>query len=112
MNRRRKGTQSEFMQWVEAHERSWGTKEYPGKPTLTEILSAKIVIFWKIDDRQNRYTVSLHSGGQDVEQTFLKLLFGTPMSEFKQPVRIFQEQKRYIVKAIRFIFGEVVDDAS
>jgi hypothetical protein len=77
---------------------------------LTEILSAKIVIFWKTDERQQRYTITLHPTGQDVEQKFLKLLFGTPVSEFRQPARIFQNQKRYIVKAVRFIFGEVVDD--
>jgi hypothetical protein len=108
--RRQRREQSEFMQWVEDHERAWGTREYPGRPILAEILSAKIVVFWKTDDRPTRYTVTLYTGGQDLENAFFRMFFGTASGEFRQPARIFQDQKRYIVKAVRFIFGEVVDD--
>ncbi|HEX2907097.1 MAG TPA: hypothetical protein VHO69_09575 [Phototrophicaceae bacterium] len=35
-----------LIDYVQAHERMWGTEKYTGRPALAEILQAPVVAFW------------------------------------------------------------------
>jgi len=46
-----------FLELVQLHERKWGDRAYPGRPSLSEIISAEFVIVWKV---QYVYIFSVH----------------------------------------------------
>jgi hypothetical protein len=35
-----------FLELVQLHERTWGTEQYLNRPTLAELMSARIVVMW------------------------------------------------------------------
>jgi hypothetical protein len=101
--------ETEFMQYVQLHERVWGVRKYKGKPSLSKILASPIVIFWKQEHSDGAiYTVTLHEKYEDIEMLLFKMLFRQGVAEpRKRPVRMFKNQKRFIVTGVRMDFKEV-----
>lgn len=103
-----KKPQDEFMDYVQMHERLWGTKTYAGRPTLGDILDASIIIFWKEENRKPPYTITLHEELRDIEILLFKMLFRQGVNQpRKRPVRVFQGRKRIVVKNVRLEFQEI-----
>lgn len=59
------------MQFVENHERQWGLMKYPGRPSLTEILNARVVVFWR-KRTQDKLQITLHNDFRDIEVYYIK----------------------------------------
>ncbi len=100
------------MDWVQEHERSWGTETYPGRPNLGELLEAPVVIFWQpkdAKDQKTRHTVTLHESLDAVEQHLSKLLFRAQIEVPDQRIsKIFADHKEVRVKGVKVLF-ETVD---
>jgi hypothetical protein len=101
-----------FLDLVELHERAWGREGYPNKPSLADIMSSPIVVFWKPrepDDKKYRglHTITLHESIRDVEIYLLKLLTRA-LTDYpdRYMYRIYDNKHRVILKTIRFIFTE------
>jgi hypothetical protein len=98
--------QPTFVELVEQHERVWGTENYPGRPKLSQILASPVVVFWKsIESKDNRYTVTLHNDLNAVEKHLYRTLFLDTEPPKKRPARIFQNQKRMMIKAVQIVFA-------
>lgn len=93
---------------IEMHERTWGTKHYRGRPSLSAILSSPVVVFWRANDgKEDRWTISLHADLKDVEKYFSRLLFRSSVEPPKyRVVRIFKDGKQVIVRGVRVWFQE------
>lgn len=62
-----------FTEVIELHERKWGTTEYPGRPSLDQLLSAYIVVMWKTG---KRFFLTIHQDAQEVNDLALAVLTG------------------------------------
>ncbi len=103
--RRRQGNPNKFMDQVQSHERTWGTDSYVGRPALGEIISASVVVFWKLEGKGERLVVSLHDDLSQLEAYFSKLLLRSQVTEARRvPVYIFQHQKRVVIRAVKVVF--------
>lgn len=98
-----------FMDWVQLHERAWGSRVYPGRPSLEQILSAPVVTFWQgvKESKDPIYTVRLHEDLRDVEKYLTRLLLRSGVEAPKERlVRIYADKKRMTIRAVRVLFGE------
>lgn len=97
-----------FMDYVQAHERNWGTKGYAGRPDLSEILSAEVVVFWQYDEEKDEpWRITLHEDTDDVERYLLRLLLKSQSQPLNQRfVRVFRNQKRLTISGVKIIFAE------
>jgi hypothetical protein len=55
-----------FMEAIESHERAWGTETYKGRPTLEQLLAAKVVAFWHPAGPGFKPTVTIHRSIKDI----------------------------------------------
>ncbi len=51
-----------FIEWVQVHEREWGTETYIGRPSLQELLNKPIVVMWSTTDpkAKSRFIFTAH----------------------------------------------------
>lgn len=106
-----------FMDFVQTHERTWGTEDYAGRPDLAELMQAPVVVFWEPiqwdsklrQQQQSRLTVTLHQEVDELHEYFTKLLLRSSVVPDKRVVRIFAQQKPVIVRGIRVIFANGTD---
>lgn len=99
-----------FMDWVQLHERAWGSRIYPARPSLEQILSAPVVTFWQAakESKDPPYTIKLYDELKDVEKYLTRLLVRTSVEPPNERlVRIYAHQKRMTIRAVRVLFGEV-----
>jgi hypothetical protein len=102
-----------FLDHVELHERAWGNESYLGKPSLVDIMSSPIVVFWKprdLNDKkyQGLHTITLHENIRDVENYLLKMLTRAALDHpDRYMYRIYDNKHRVILKTIRFVFSTV-----
>ncbi len=104
-------SKNSFLDFVQQHERSWGTETYLNRPTLEQFLSSPVVVFWEAVDAKKdakvgpRYTASLHTSLDDVEAYFVKLLFRVQLELPKnRVVKIFSGQKPVKIKSAKIVF--------
>jgi hypothetical protein len=104
-------SKNSFLDFVQQHERSWGTDTYLNRPTLEQFLSSPVVVFWEATDAKKdiktspRYTASLHNSLNEVEEYFIKLLFRSQIELPKNRViKIFSHQKPVKVKSVNIVF--------
>lgn len=94
-----------FMDFVQAHERAWGTESYKGRPALAEIMSSPVVVFWLTDDAEKPYKITLHPDTKSVEKHLLRMIFGT---RFNVPnerlVAIFELQQKLSIRGVKILF--------
>lgn len=86
-----------FMELVQAHERGWGMEQYAGRPSLNDMLTRPIVVFWSGDDKTNkgRFTVTVHNHTQELDTILLNMILSskvTPSSN-RRLARIFVKQE-------------------
>lgn len=115
-----------FMEIVQLHERSWGMDQYPGRPTLSDLLSSPIVIMWtggntrpaasiggkRITEPQSaqpRFMLSIHHKIEELNEVLLGMIVAgkvTPNSQRKIS-RIFVNKKPVKITGVRLM---IVDD--
>jgi DNA-directed RNA polymerase subunit RPC12/RpoP len=62
-----------FLELVELHERKWGTAQYPGRPTLTDLMTSPIVAVWTVD---KRFIFSAHAYQGELDDLVRDVLTG------------------------------------
>lgn len=123
MSFRNEPPDAKFMDYVQRHERIWGTETYSGRPDLVDILTAPVVVFWRPERKTNqnedtdqpetestdptvRHIVSLHTSLREIEEYFVKLILRGNLEAPKQRiVAIFKDQKRVRVKGVKIEFS-------
>ena len=95
--------------YIELHERSWGMRQYSGRPKLDEIRKTPVVAFWRpSDDKDDRWTITLHENLFDLEKYFTRLLVRSNVEPPKRRVvKIFKDGKAVIVRGVKILFQEV-----
>lgn len=63
-----------FLKLVTLHERSWGLDTYKGRPTLQQIMDAKVVAFWYPTGPELPFTLTIHQNFKEVEKYVLALV--------------------------------------
>jgi hypothetical protein len=112
MARSRNSQPDTFIAYVEMHERQWGTNTYPGKPSLADLLSAEVVVFWyppkenrkSIDSR--RMTVSTYKTIDEFSEHYGKRLISRDEPSPLTPFRIYANKRRMDIAGIRVTLRE------
>lgn len=78
-----------FMELVEIHERRWGTKGYPGRPTLKEIMECPIIAVWS---HAGGFTLSAHESPEHINQVVTHLFTETSLDN-RRLVKIFYNRE-------------------
>jgi hypothetical protein len=103
-------TNDVYMQLVESHERTWGTEQYPGRPSLSDLLHRPVVAFWSGDDTANkgRFTVSVHDQIEELNDILLNMIVAGKVtaSSNRRLSRIFVKHKPVKVQGVRIIVSE------
>jgi hypothetical protein len=112
-----------FMELVQLHERSWGMEQYPGRPSLSEVLSSPVVVMWtgeiksavypsrRVSESQNvpsRFMFSAHKHVDELNEVLLNMIMSskaTP-STSRRLMRIFLNQKPIKIKGLRLLITE------
>ena len=101
------------MEYVQDHERVWGTEHYPERPSLADILEAPVVVFWQVlspENMQNRrMRVTLHDTLDDIEAYYTQLVFPDNFQPPEERIhRIWRNQKRVRISdvTIKFTFED------
>lgn len=79
----------DFMELIEIHERRWGTKGYPGRPTLKELMESPIVAAWS---HSGSFTLSAHENPESLNQIVTHLFTETSLDN-RRLVKIFYKHK-------------------
>ncbi|MBL8157114.1 MAG: hypothetical protein JNM70_23275 [Anaerolineae bacterium] len=96
--------QSIFMGHVQLHERAWGLDKYPDRPTLDDILKARIVAFWRAKTSDAGYRITLHESGDAIVDYINTLLFKTPVHPpDRRLVKLFVEKEEVRIKGVKLI---------
>jgi hypothetical protein len=101
-----------FMELIQAHERSWGMEQYPGRPTLAELLHRPVVVFWvdldKTKTSKGRYIVTVHNTVDELNPILLDMILAgkvTP-SAMRRLSRIYIKQKAVKITQLQLILSE------
>lgn len=94
-----------FVGFVELNERAWGTNSYPGRPTLHEILTSKIVAFWRTDQkRDHAYRVTLHTTLRDINNYASAIvLHSNTRTPERRLMRLYVDQRRVVIRGVKLI---------
>lgn len=97
---------ADFIHAIQVHERAWGSDPYPNRPNLQEMLSAKVVVFWK-HAKEDRLRATLHDDLRDVETALAKMLLRLGIESPKRSVaRIYVGGQRMCIQGLSVKFGE------
>jgi hypothetical protein len=103
----------QFLDMVQLHERYWGDKTYPYRPTLEQMLNAPVVTFWRpITENKKKlsetgYVVRLYPSLAEVEAYYTKMLLRLNIETPDYTIaRIYFQQRRYVIKRIAMQFVE------
>ena len=93
------------MEAIESHERAWGTQTYKGRPTLEQLLAAKVVAFWHPAGPGIKPTVTIHRSLKEINDYVTALVLH---SEKSLPVvrleKVFVDKSQLKIKAIEVHF--------
>lgn len=102
-----------FIDYVQHHERIWGTEHYKDRPSLADMLGAGIVVFWQLLGPENvqnqRFRVTLHETLDEIEDYYTKMVFRSQIEPPKERIhRIWRNQKRVRITnvSVHFTFEE------
>jgi hypothetical protein len=116
-------TDNNFMELVQLHERSWGMEQYPGRPSLSGLLSSPVVVMWtgesksatspsrRVVEGQNtlpRFMFSVHRHVDELNEVLLNMVMSskaTP-STSRRLMKIFLNRKPIKVKGLRLLITE------
>ncbi len=111
-----------FLELVQLHERTWGTEQYPGRPTLAQLLEGPIVVMWvegprpnarptpkriTIEDtaREGRFTLAVYQNGEELNEALLSLIFAGHVTDkpCQKIARVFANQKPATITGVKLL---------
>jgi hypothetical protein len=96
-----------FLKAIEEHERTWGTETYLRRPSLFQIMSSPVVVFWETPADKKHLTITLHQNLQDIEKHFLRILVARDKkAPQKRITYVFENQEKVVIKGVRIVFGK------
>lgn len=79
----------DFLELIEIHERRWGSKGYPGRPTLKEIMESPIVAAWA---ESGTFMLSTYETADQINEA-VTCLFTTAGPGARKLVKIFYKHQ-------------------
>jgi hypothetical protein len=119
--------ESAFMEIVQLHERTWGMEQYPGRPSLADLLSSPIVIMWMggetrtttsspIPSRRlaeapitpTRFMMSVHQKVDELNDVLLSMVVAGKVSPNSQRriSKLFVNKKPVDITGVRLIIAD------
>lgn len=96
-----------FLDYVQLHERTWGTETYPKRPSLAEIMAAPVVAFWYTSSEDDPFKITLHQDTAEVEKHILRLILGSRYNPPQERLaQVFKHQKRLSIANVKIEFRE------
>jgi len=72
---------------IQVHERKWGETQYPGRPTLDQLLNGSVIAMWVIG---KRFVFTVHKDAQELNELLFNLVTGkVPNPEQRTLARLF-----------------------
>lgn len=106
LRRKRQQPQSEFMHYVQLHERAWGGEVYAGRPNLSEILDSPVVVFWQVEGKPSKNIITLYNDIRDLEKFVTRMLLLSSVDIARKRLsKVFVNQKRVHITAVKLIFS-------
>lgn len=94
------------------HERVWGIEEYPERPSLTQLLQARVVIFWQHAEDGERWRATIHADLTELEQAFAKVLMRQMIGQKpRRMVALYEDGHEVRIKSIKVEFERVMPTA-
>ena len=97
------------MELIQLHERAWGMDQYPGRPSLSDLLQRPIVVFWAGDDKagKGRFTLSVHNEVEELNSIVLSMILSNKVtvSSNRKLSKIFVNQKLVNITGVRLLVG-------
>lgn len=96
-----------FSSFVQFHERSWGTVQYPGRPTLNQIMNAYIVCFWRMTSKRDpNFRITIHNSTEDLHKYAAQIILDLNIKPpEKRLAKMFVNHEQYVIKGIKLLAG-------
>lgn len=94
-----------FLDWIQRHEREWGTETYQNRPGLADLLSSPVVSFWKTKSGDRFIIIvtdDISEIAEYVRQIAVRGLIAPPT---RQLMRVFVKQRPVRVQEVRVEFA-------
>jgi len=101
---------SKFLTYVALHERAWGLSTYKGRPTLNQIMEAKIIAFWRPTGEELPFTLTIHKDLREID-AYVKALVWHTKTELPRLrlAHVFVEQKELKIKDVKIVFDRSIN---
>src|SRR5215470_3498365 len=98
------------MELIQIHERTWGMDTYPNRPSLAELLSRPIVVFWSSDEKTaaKRSIATVHDKLEELNEMLLGMILANKVTAYPQRrlQRIFVNQKPIQIHGLKLIISD------
>lgn len=95
------------------HERVWGVEEYPERPSLTQLLQARVIVFWQHAEDGERWRATSHANLTELEEAFSKLLTRQMIGQKpRRIVAIYEDGHEVRLKSVKVEFERVYPPSS
>ncbi len=98
-----------FLDLVQAHERTWGTENYPGKPSLADLLNAPVVMVWgAVNPQEARLMMTIHQTLDELNKYATRVLLQTRLElPNRRLVAVYVRQKKAHIRGVSVELGGV-----
>lgn len=97
--------EKKFLTYVALHERAWGLDTYKGRPTLQQIMDAKIIAFWRPTGDGLPFTLTIHKDLKEIEAYVKALVWHTKKELPRLRLgAVFVNRKEIKIKDVKVIF--------
>ncbi len=105
---KQKAQEREFMKYVERHERAWGMETYKGRPTLTQLVEAKIVAFWHPTTQTMNHTATIHKSIDEIDDYLTHLVWHSTKERLPllRLEAVFIDKAQMQIKGIKVIYDK------
>jgi len=97
--------EEKFLACVAQHERQWGEENYKGRPTLKQIMEAKVVAFWHPTGDELPITLTIHKDLREID-AYVKALVWHTKTELPRLrlATVFVSHKEIKIKDVKVVF--------
>jgi hypothetical protein len=103
-----------FMELVQLHERTWGLEQYPGRPTLAQLISVPVVVMWSTEARSaaesvpSKFLLTAHQSVDELNELVLGMVVSSKVvpDSKRRIFKIFVRQKPIEIRGVQLIVSE------
>lgn len=99
-----------FIDMVQQHEREWGNERYPQRPALADLLSAKVVAWWRKEDdeKETRLMASVHDNLDMLNKYATRMLLHSRHAPIQRRLAMVHiHQKKAAIRGVTLHITEV-----